>query len=83
MNRKEFQKRKSEIRSLFESGDTDLAKAEALELVDELHADKKYTLTTELYHSRFFQPKEFLWTFEVAYALNEQGEHSEPVGQLT
>lgn len=77
MNKKEFKERKTKIRELFITGGMDLAVAEALELVDVLHADKKYGLIVELYNSSFIEPKECLWTFEVAYALNEQDELSE------
>jgi tetratricopeptide (TPR) repeat protein len=69
MNKSEFQKRKKAIRALFEEGDIDVAKAEALDLVYELNNEKKYSLIAELYHSAFLQPKELLWVFEVAYAL--------------
>jgi len=77
MNKSEFQKRKKTIRDLFEEVETDLAEAEALELVDDLHAAKKYALIADLYNSSFVQPKKVLWTFEVAYALVEEGENSE------
>jgi tetratricopeptide (TPR) repeat protein len=77
MNRSEFQKRKKAIRALFKEGDIDAAEAEALDLVDALHTEKKYSLTVELYHSTFVQPKELLWVFEVAYALVDQRDQSE------
>lgn len=77
MNKSEFQKRKKSIQTLFEAGDVDSAENEALELVDDLHNEKKYSSIVELYHSKFVQPKVLLWVFEVAYALVEQRERSE------
>ena len=77
MNKSEFQKRKKAIRALFKEGGIDAAEAEALDLVDDLHTAKKYSLIAELYHSPFVQPKELLWVFEVAYALVEQRDQSE------
>jgi tetratricopeptide (TPR) repeat protein len=71
MTKKEFQQRKASIRSLYEEGHGDLAELEAIELVKELHAEKNYSFTVELYQSPFVDPKEGLWIFEVAYALNE------------
>lgn len=77
MTKKDFQQRKANIRSLYEEGHGNLGEAEAIELVEELHADKNYSFTAELYQSAFVDPKEGLWTFEVAYALNEAKRYPE------
>lgn len=77
MKKSEFQNRKKVIRALFKEGDIDAAEAKALELVYELHNEKKYSLIAVLYHSPFVQPKELLWVFEVAYALVEQRDASD------
>ena len=77
MKKSEFQNRKKVIRALFKEGDIDAAEAKALELVYELHNEKKYSLIAVLYHSPFVQPKELLWVFEVAYALVEQRDESD------
>jgi hypothetical protein len=77
MTKKEFQKRRNEVRALYEEGKQESAEQLALELVDDLYADKNYALIAELYHSRFLEPKYAFWTFEVAYALSEQQHQSE------
>jgi tetratricopeptide (TPR) repeat protein len=77
MTKKDFQQRKASIRSLYEEGHADVGEGEALDLVEELDAEKNYSFIVELYHSPFVNPKEGLWTFEVAFALNEAKHYSE------
>ncbi len=77
MTKREFQKQKKQIRALFEERKSNLAESGALQLIQRLHDDKNYEFIVELYKSRFLEPKEILWTFEVAYALAELGYQSE------
>jgi Tfp pilus assembly protein PilF len=77
MTKKDFQQRKASIRTLYEEGDFVKAEAAAIKLIEELHVDKNYAFVVELYQSSFVDFKEDLWTFEVAYALNEAKNYSE------
>jgi len=77
MKKSEFQERKKKIKSLYESGDTEIAEDKVRELVLELHVDKNYAYTVDLYHSGSLQLQSVLGVFEVAYALSEQGYTSE------
>ena len=69
MTNKEFQNRKKEIRKLIEQSEHDEAMKLAHELVIELHSQKEYDKVVELYRSKFIEPKSYLYSFEVAYAL--------------
>jgi tetratricopeptide (TPR) repeat protein len=73
MTKKKFEERKNEIRALHKEGDVDLAIEGIGELISELHEDKNYTFVAELYRSDFLGLRDELRSFEVAYALNEQG----------
>jgi len=73
MTVKEFRTRKSALRSLYEQSRYEQAEEAAHLLVQELHESKKYRYIAELFHSKFLQPKASLYTFEVAYSLNEEG----------
>jgi len=77
MTKKEFQRRKKEIRNLYDNGNAGIGGELASELVRELYADKKLDLILDLYNSDFLFPKNSLWIFEVAYALNECKSKSE------
>jgi len=77
MNQKEFQKRKSEIKNLYNQGNFEDAEALCLDLVYELFEEKQYSRIADLYNTGFVNPKRHLWIFEVAYALNEHGQYDE------
>lgn len=73
MTKKDFDSRKSAIKALKEHGEIE----EAIDLLDnlihELHTDKNYVFITDLYRKDFLGFRETIISFEVAYALNEQG----------
>lgn len=71
MTKKEYARRKAEIVETYRQGKADEAVDAAIALVGELHQDKDYALVVDLFHSPDVDPKGYLWTFEVAYALNE------------
>jgi tetratricopeptide (TPR) repeat protein len=73
MNKKEFDQHKTEIKALHDDGDVEIAIDTVDELISELHEAKNYTLVAELYRSNFLNLRENLNSFEVAYALNDQG----------
>jgi tetratricopeptide (TPR) repeat protein len=73
MTKKEFDERKSEIKGLHHAGDIELAIEEVDELISELHEAKNYAFVTELYRTDFLSLRSNMNSFEVAYALNNQG----------
>lgn len=73
MKQTEFRQRKAEIRSLYDCGNADEGSARVTQLVGELHSSKNYNFIVELFRAAFIKPTNPLWTFEVAYALNDQG----------
>ena len=77
MTNKEFQNRKKEIRTLIEQSEHEEAMELAHELVEELHSQKEFGKVVELYRSKFIEPKSYLYSFEVAYALSDQNRESE------
>lgn len=77
MTKKEFQNRKKEIRTLIEESEHEEAMELAHELVNELHSQKEYDKIVELFLSKFIEPKSYLYSFEVAYALVNQNRESE------
>lgn len=77
MTNKEFQNRKKEIRTLIDQSEQEEAMELAHELVNELHSQKEYDKVVELYRSKFIEPKSYLYSFEVAYALANQNRESE------
>jgi tetratricopeptide (TPR) repeat protein len=77
MTKKEFLARKKQIRSLIENDDHEEAIETAIDLISELHDEKEFEKIVELYLSKFIQPKSYLYTFEVAYALVNQNRESD------
>lgn len=77
MTQKEFNNRKKVIQNLIEQAEHEEAMELAHELVNELHSQKEYAKVVELYRSKFIEPKSYLYSFEVAFALVEQNRESE------
>lgn len=73
MTKKEFDKRKAEIKALHSEGDVEIAIDSVDDLISELHEAKNYGFVVDLYKSDFLYLRSNLNSFEVAYALNEQG----------
>jgi tetratricopeptide (TPR) repeat protein len=73
MTKKKFDLCKGEIKALKEQGEIEDAIEHLGDLVSELHGDKNYAFIAELYRKNFLGLRNTLMSFEVAYALNEQG----------
>jgi tetratricopeptide (TPR) repeat protein len=73
MTKKDFDSQKSAIKALKEQGEIEEAVDLLDNLIHELHNDKNYVFIADLYRKDFLGFRENIISFEVAYALNEQG----------